>query len=155
MHAEMKLFVPAGALGFTDPDGHHPISPSGVLVTLVSGDVTAMDVDPSDQRTPFRRLSHDEQRWLLALGVVLVVPLHAPDHRLAGLMSLTAKRSGLKYSTEDRRFLAAVAASAALTLDNLRLRSSSSDASERPARECQACSRLNRPDATVCSWAAP
>jgi len=151
MHAEMKLFVPAGALGFSDPDGNHPISSSGVLVTLVSGDVTAMDVDPSDQRTPFRRLSHDEQRWLLALGVVLVVPLHAPDHRLAGLMSLTAKRSGLKYSTDDRRFLAAVAASAALTLDNLRLRSSSSDASERPARECQACSRLNRPDATVCS----
>ena len=96
MHAELKLFVPAGA-AFTDPDGNHPINASGVLVTLVSGDLAAMDVDPSDQRTPFRRLSHDEQRWLLALGVVLVVPLHTPDHRLAGLMSLSAKRSGLKY----------------------------------------------------------
>jgi len=52
---------------------------------------------------------------------------------------------------DDRRFLTAVAASAALALDNLRLRSTSSDASERPARECQSCSRLNRPDASVCS----
>jgi GAF domain-containing protein len=151
MHAELKLFVPSGSLGLADPDGNHPISATGALMTLLSGDVTAMDVDPSDQRTPFRRLSHDEQQWLLTLGVVLVVPLHAPDHRLAGLMSLTAKRSGLKYSMDDRRFLAAVAASAALALDNLRLRSTSSDASERPARECQSCSRLNRPDATVCS----
>jgi GAF domain-containing protein len=151
MHAELKLFVPDGAQGFADPDGNHPINSGGVLMKLVSGDVTAMSVDPSDQRTPFRRLSPDEQRWLLSLGVVLVVPLHAPDQRLAGLLSLTAKRSGLKYSVDDGRFLAAVAASAALTLDNLRLRSSTSDASERPARECQVCSRLNRPEATVCS----
>lgn len=151
MHADLRLFVPSGDGTFTDPAGAHPVNATGVLVTLVSGDVTAMDVDPSDQRSPFRRLSPDEQRWLLSLGVMLIVPLHAPDHRLAGLLALSAKRSGLKYSIDDRRFLTAVATSTALALDNLRLRSSSSDASERPARECQSCSRLNRPDATVCS----
>ena len=150
MHADVTLFLPSGQI-LADPSGDRQISATGALVSLASGNVAAMDVDPSDQRTPFRRLSHDEQEWLLKLGVVLIIPLHAPDHRLAGLIALSQKRSGLKYSADDRRFLAAVAASAALALDNLRLRSSASDASERPAQECQSCSKLNRPDAAVCT----
>jgi GAF domain-containing protein len=151
MHADLALFVRdlAGA-AFTRPDGTHPISTAGVLVTLLSGDATSLDVDPSDQRAPFRRLRQDEQQWLLSGGYVLITPLHAPDHRLIGLLALTLKRSGLPYSMEDRRFLSAVAASVSLALDNLRLRSSS-DASERPARECQLCSKLNGPDATMCT----
>ena len=151
MHAELSLFTPeaSGAL-FTDTEGLRSIKANGVLLSLVSTDAAAMDVDPSDQRSPFRRLPADEQRWLLGAGAVLIVPLHAPDHRLAGLITLGPKRSGLKYSTEDRRFLTAAAASASLALDNLRLRSSASDASERPARECRSCSKLNGPDATVC-----
>ncbi len=151
MHADLSLFIPGGSGAFfTDPEGLRPIKATGVLVSLASSDQAAMDVDPSDQRSPFRRLPPDEQRWLLGAGVELIVPLHAPDRRLAGLITLTAKRSGLKYSADDRRFLTAAAASASLALDNLRLRSSSSDASERPARECQSCSKLNGPDATVC-----
>ena len=152
MHADLSLFVPdAAGLTFTDPEGERPIKASGVLITLVSGDSMAMDVDPSDQRAPFRRLPAEEQQWLLAGNVVLIVPMHGPDRGLVGLVALSPKRSGLKYSIDDRRFLTAVAASASLVLDNLRLRSSSSDASERPARECQSCSKLNRPDATACT----
>jgi GAF domain-containing protein len=151
MHAELSLFIPdASGSWFTDTDGLRPIDASGLLVSLVSTDEAAMDVDPSDQRSPFRRLPADEQRWLLAAGVILIVPLHAPDRRLAGMITLTPKRSGLTYSTDDRRFLTAAAASASLALDNLRLRSSSSDVSQRPARECQSCSKLNDPDAKVC-----
>jgi len=151
MHAQLSLFIPdPSALVFADPDGAHPIEMTGVLISLASGDTAALDVDPSDQRAPFRRLPAAEQQWLLAMGVVLIVPLHGPDRRLGGLLALTPKQSGLKYSMDDRRFLTAVAVSASLALDNLRLRSSSSDASARPARECQSCSKLNRPDATIC-----
>ncbi len=156
MHAEAALFVrDSSGSTLARPDGAQPISATGVLVTLAAGDGGSLDVDPSDRRAPFRRLPQDEQRWLLSGGYMLVTPLHAPDHRLVGLLVLGPKRSGLPYSMEDRRFLSAVAASASLALDNLRLRSSSSDASERPARECQACSKLNGPDATVCTCGGP
>jgi hypothetical protein len=152
MHAPLKLFV----VDFTQqhlaqPDGTDPISAHGVIVTLVSGDVTAMDVEPSDRRTPFRRLPADEQQWLLSGGFVLLLPLKTTESRLLGLLALGPKRSGLPYSTDDRRFLGAVASSAVLALDNLRLRSTSSDASERPARECGRCSRLAGPDAKTCT----
>ena len=156
IHAEVALFIRDGnGLMLTRPDGAHPISATGMLVALAAGDAGSLDVDPSDQRAPFRRLPQDEQRWLLSGGFTLVTPLHAPDHRLIGLLALAPKMSGLPYSIEDRRFLGAVAASVSLALDNLRLRSSGSDASERAARECQSCSKLNGPDATICTCGGP
>lgn len=152
MHAPLTLFVADQAQQLlTEPDGSHPIGAGGVLVTLASGDVTAMDVEPSDRRTPFRRLPPDEQQWLLSGGFVLLIPLKTTEGRLLGLLALGRKRSGLPYSIDDRRFLGAMATSVVLSLDNLRLRSTSSDASERPARECQQCSRLNGPDARTCT----
>ena len=152
MHAEVALFIrDSGGHLFARPDGANPLSASGILATLVSSDPEPLDVDPSDQRAPFKRLPQDEQEWLLDGGYVLITPLHAADHRMIGLVALSPKRSGLRYSTEDRRFMSAVAASVSLALDNVRLRSSASDASERAARECQSCSKLNGPDATVCT----
>lgn len=150
LHAELWLFVSdAGGQVLARPDGSLPISAAGVLATLAGGDTGAMDVDPSDRRSPFRRLPPEEQRWLLSGGFVLIVPLRTADQRLLGLFGLTPKRSGLPYSSDDRRFLSAIAASGALALDNLRLRTSS-DSSDRAARECQSCSKLNRPDALTC-----
>ena len=152
LHCSVALFVKqAGAARFLRVDGTRPISETGVLVTLAGGDVIAMDVDPNDRRSPFARLPPTEQRWLLEGSFVLIVPLHAPDRTLVGLLALTSKQSGLPYSADDRRFLSAVAATVSLALDNLRLRSSASDASERAARECGTCSRLNGPDAKVCA----
>jgi hypothetical protein len=152
MHAEASLFVSEpGGLAFARPNGTQSISTTGALVGLVRGDAAPLDVDPSDQRSPFRRLAPDEQQWLLSGGYVLLTPLHAADHRLVGLMALSSKQSGLVYSIEDRRVLNAMAASVSLALDNLRLRSTASDASERAARECQRCSKVNGPDATVCT----
>ena len=156
MHAEVALYIRDGnGLALARPDGANPISTRGVLITLLTGDTASLDVDPSDQRSPFRRLSQDEQRWLLSGGYILITPLHAPDHQLIGLLAMAPKMSGLTYSIEDRRFLSAVAASVSLSLDNLRLRSTASDASERAARECQSCSKLNGPDATVCTCGGP
>jgi len=156
LHAEVCLFVSDPSLQvLARPDGSLPINAGGVLVTLACGDTGAMDVDPSDRRSPFRRLAADEQRWLLSGGFVLLVPLRTADQRLLGLIGLAAKRSGLPYSVEDRRFLSAIATSAVLALDNLRLRTSTSDSSERAARECQTCSKLNGPDALTCVCGGP
>jgi hypothetical protein len=156
MHAEAALFVrDADGLALTRPDGAQPIASGGVLAALLAGDSTSLDVDPSDQRAPFRRLPQGEQQWLVSGGYTLITPLHAPDHKLIGMLAIGPKMSGLPYSIEDRRFLSAVAASASLALDNLRLRSSGTDASERAARECQSCSKLNGPDATICTCGGP
>lgn len=155
LHAEASLFVAGPGMHVLErPDGSLPINATGVLATLAGGDTGAMDVDPSDRRSPFRRLPPDEQRWLLSGGFVLIVPLRTADHHLLGLFGLTPKRSGLPYSIEDRRFLGAIAASAALALENLRLRTSS-DSSDRAARECQSCSKLNGPDAVKCVCGGP
>lgn len=151
LHADACLLVSdPGMTVLAQPDGSQPINAAGVLVTLASGDIGAMDVDPSDGRSPFRRLPADEQQWLLHGGFMLIVPLRTADQRLLGLIALAAKRSGLPYSGEDRRFLSAIATSAVLALDNLRLRTSSNDSSDRAARECQSCSKLNGPDAVQC-----
>ncbi len=156
LHADALLFVPEpDEQALAQPDGSAPINASGVLVMLACGDHGAMDVDPSDRRSPFRRLPADEQQWLLTGGFTLIVPLRTVDQRLLGLLGLTPKRSGLPYSTEDRRFLSAIASSVVLALDNLRLRSSAQDGSERAARECQTCSKLNRPDAIACACGGP
>jgi GAF domain-containing protein len=156
LHADVSLFVSDTTLQvLARPDGSLPIHTSGVLVTLACGGSGAMDVDPSDSRSPFRRLPADEQQWLLSGGFVLIVPLRTADQRLMGLLALAPKRSGLPYSMDDRRFLAAIATSAVLALDNLRLRTSSSDSSERAARECQSCSKLNGPDAVSCACGGP
>ena len=156
LHAEVCLFVSDPSLQvLARPDGSLPIDATGVLVTLACGDSGAMDVDPSDRRSPFRRLPADEQRWLLNGGFVLIVPLRTADHRLLGVIALAAKRSGLPYSVDDRRFLGAIATSAVLALDNLRLRTSTSDSSDRAARECQSCSKLNGPDAVKCVCGGP
>ncbi len=156
MYADAWLLVHDHTSGMlARPDRTWPIPASGVLITLAQGDSVAMDVDPSDRRSPFRRLPPDEQRWLLDGGFVLIVPLLLADGRLLGLLGLAAKRSGLPYSTDDRQLLGAVATSAALTLDNLRLRSAAGDSSDRAARECQSCSKLNGPDAEKCVCGGP
>lgn len=152
MHGDLTLFVvDVNGNVLARPDGSRPLAADGILAQLLAGDVTAMDVEPSDRRTPFRRLSTHEQEWVLHGGFVLLVPLHSQAARLVGVIALAAKRSGLHYSMEDRRMLSAVAASASLAIDNLRLRSTTSDASERAARECQSCSKVNGPDVTVCT----
>ncbi len=137
------------------PNGADPLRMDGILASLTAGDPMPMDVDPNDQRSPFKRLPPDEQRWVLAGRVRLLVALRAPADRMLGLLALSSKRSGLAYSMEDRRLLTAVSASVALVLDNLRLRASADSSSSEAALECQTCSRLNGPDATVCACGGP
>jgi serine/threonine protein kinase len=91
------------------------------------------------------------------------VPLKSTDGALAGLIGLGAKRSELSFSREDRQLLEAIAASAALNLENRRLRETPPvreampampaargvDGS-RPAAECLLCGRVYPPETRDC-----
>jgi GAF domain-containing protein len=153
MHADVRLFVAVHGSGVLRRagDGSQPIADSGVLISLAMADGAPMDVDPSDDRSPFPRLPADEQRWLLATRASLLVALRAADGRSIGLLTLSAKRSGLPYMDDDRRLLSAVGASASLALDNVQLRSTPEPSAEAAARECPACRRLHPPDTSRCA----
>jgi GAF domain-containing protein len=157
LHADARLFVADEKQGsFRDPqDGDDAISTAAILINLVAALAEPMDVDPNDDRSPFRRLPADEQRWLLGGRFRLLLALRTADRRPVGLLALTGKRSGLEYSDEDRGLLSAVAASASLALDNLRLRTGPEPSPAAAARECRRCARLSPPDATACACGGP
>jgi len=156
LHAEASLFIADEARGLFERPGRGPdvIAEDAILVKLAAADREPMDVDPSNDRSPFRRLAEQEQRWLLDGGFRLLLALRRPDGRPSGLIALTQKRSGLEYTDEDRQLLAAVGAATSLALDNLRLRTTPDAAPAPNARECEVCTRLSRPDAALCECGA-
>ena len=127
-----------------------PLAAGATLVELARNDPLPMDVDLGAAGSSLQRLSDAEKRWVLANDVRLVVALKGGDGKLAGLIALSAKRSGLAFSAVDRQLISAVAAAGSLALDNLRLRSTPQSPSDPPAQECLECSRLNPADAACC-----
>ena len=153
LHAEATLFVvdDTGTVCRRAEDGGAALETAGVLFGLAMADAAPMDVNAEDPQSPVRRLSPAEQRWLQDGGARLLLPMTSPGGQRLGLITLSSKQSGLPLSEEDRRLLSAVAASASLALDNLRLRSSSSDVDSSPAaQECRSCSRVNASTARAC-----
>ena len=157
LHADAVLFVANEERGvFRRPEGGTDvISTTAILVQLSAADKSPMDIDPNNDRSPFRRLPLDEQRWLLDGAFRLLLALPGADGRPVGLLALTQKRSGLEYADEDRQLLAAVGAATSLALDNLRLRSTPDAVAAPAAFECPACTRLSRPDAAACACGSP
>lgn len=101
-------------------DGQWPsarIPETSDLLRVMDGQVMAKDY-------PFTRidLAADEATWLEQLGVSLVVPIPAPDRRLAGLLLLGAKKSEEPFGSTDRRMLEVVAAQIGIVWDNAVLR---------------------------------
>lgn len=127
-----------------------PLAAGATIVELALNDPLPMDVDLAAPGSALQRLPDAEKRWVSANGVRLVVALKGGDGRLAGLITVSVKRSGLAFSVVDRQLISAVAAAASLVLDNLRLRSTPPSPSDPPAQECLECSRLNPADAARC-----
>jgi hypothetical protein len=128
-----------------------PLSLRGTLASLVLGAQVPMEVDLTNAASPLRRLADDEQAWLVRGGFSLLVPIRGVRLGPLGLLALGAKQSGLPYSMEDRRFLAAVASAAGLGLENDRLSGGSQVATEAPARECSVCGQLTDVEADRCA----
>ena len=88
------------------------------LLRLIEGQAGAQDF-------PFRQknnLPPDEEKWLIALGTRLIVPLVGTDDRLAGLFLLGEKKSEVPYTARDRDLLESLASQVALVYENAHLK---------------------------------
>jgi serine/threonine-protein kinase len=166
MHLEAVtvLVATADRAVLRSPDGRvRPLSLASNLASLVRGDSSPLVVDLERADSALRRLPEEERNWLADAGFVLVVPLKAADGALLGLIGLGGKRSEMPFSREDRLLLEAIATSAALNIENRRLRDTSSardavraaplprrNESGDPAGECELCGRVYPPDARYC-----
>jgi hypothetical protein len=95
-------------------------------------------------------LSDVDRAWVEQGQFRLLVPLVSSDRRLLALLALGEKMSGLPYDREDRLLLATVASSAALALENLRLRHGAGPSEQRregaaTALLCDACGAVFDP----------
>jgi hypothetical protein len=152
LHADAEVFFANEARSSLRHAGGRlaPLAANATLVELALNDPRPMEVDLDRPASALQRLPETEKRWLAQGPFRLVVALRSGAGAIAGLLVLSAKRSGLEYSNVDRHLLSAVAATCGLVLDNLRLRSTPTP-SEPPAKECLECSRLNPSDAPNCA----
>jgi len=132
-----------------------PIDASSRIATLLNQTHEIIDVDQGASRRALRNLSEIERHWLDEGQVRLIVPMIASDGSLLAFLAIGEKMDELPFTNEDRALLAAVAASAALVLENHLLRiappsapaatSSEPDSQAQIAYRCPICRRLYSP----------
>ena len=94
-----------------------PLTLSGPLAAILSGSRTPLDVDLSSSSSALVRLPEAEREWLVDAGARLIVPLFGVRDTPLGVLVLGDKRSELPFTEEDKRLMTAVAAAAALALE--------------------------------------
>ena len=123
------------------------LSLSGPLGAILSGSRAPLDVDLSSANSALRRLPEEEREWLADAGARLIVPLFGVRDRPIGVLVLGDKRSELPFTDEDKRLMTAVAASAALAIEQQFSRESPnldtpSSLPRNNAAQCTACGRV-------------
>jgi hypothetical protein len=123
------------------------LSLSGPLSAILSGSRVPLDVDLSSANSALLRLPEEEREWLADAGARLIVPLFGVRDRPIGMLVLGDKRSELPFTEEDRRLMTAVAASAALAIEQQFSRESPnldtpSSIPRSNAGQCTACGRV-------------
>jgi hypothetical protein len=130
-----------------DPEGRiRGLDVDGALGSLIAGSHTPLDVDLSSESSPLGRLPEVEREWLADASARLIVPLLGAQGRPLGVLTLGDKRSQLPFTQEDRNLMTAVAASAALALEQ-KLHSESPNPDmpatrTHAARQCVVCGRV-------------
>jgi hypothetical protein len=140
---------------FRDPSGRvRDLDTRGALGALILGDRTSLDVDLRAETSPLGRLPESEREWLIDAGARLIVPLFGVRSTPIGILTLGDKRSELPFTQEDRQLMMAVAASAALALEQ-RLNRESPDpdvtlptAAKSLALQCVVCGRVQSRELT-------
>jgi GAF domain-containing protein len=132
-----------------------PLSLSGPLGSILSGSRAPLDVDLSSAGSALSRLPEPEREWLADAGARLVVPLFGVRDTPIGLLVLGDKRSELPFTQEDKRLMTAVAASAALALEQKISRESPdpetpASAPRGNAAQCASCGRVQPRSAQRC-----
>lgn len=120
LHLERVALLTLDQTGHTLDDSHGRVRPlylEGPLGTILSGSRAPLDVDLSSPGGALSRLPESEREWLADAGARLIVPLFGVRDTPIGALVLGDKRSELPFTEEDRRLMTAVAASAALALE--------------------------------------
>ncbi len=167
LHLEsIAVLVNDAATGLLIPPDRvvRPLDASLPLAISIAGSPEPLDIDIHSTGGLVSRLSMNEREWLADGDFRLLVPMLGSDGSLVGMLALGAKKSELPFQREDRKLLSAIAASAALALENRALRASMHapdpvasttrrgirNVLERMAAECSRCQTLYQPDATTC-----
>jgi len=146
---------------YADPrERVRPLDASSTLMTLLGGGSEPLLVDLEDRSSPASRLPAGNRHWLVDSGAVLLVPLVGTDGRVAGILVLGDKRSGLPFLREDLELLETIAdaAAAALELHQIRRRAGAGPRAAgallptaEVARECLSCGRIFLPRTPLCT----
>ena len=166
LHLERVALLMLDDSGEALGDSHgrvRPLSLGGPLGTILSGSRAPLDVDLSSVGSALSRLPEAEREWLADAGARLIVPLFGFRDTPIGMLVLGDKRSELPFTPEDKRLMTAVAASAALALEQKLSRespdldtpaslprtngaqcASCGRVQPRPAQRCHACSGVLR-----------
>lgn len=133
------------------------LSLSGTLGVILSGSRAPLDVDLSSPGSALARLPEAEREWLADAAARLIVPLFGVRDTPLGLLVLGDKRSELPFTDEDRRLMTAVAAAAALALEQqLNRESPNPDTPPLIARgnaaQCVSCGRVQSRPAAQCRF---
>ena len=132
-----------------------PLRLSSPLGLILSGSRAPLDVDLSSAGSMLVRLPEAEREWLADAGARLIVPLFGVRESPIGVLVLGDKRSELPFTDEDRRLMTAVAASAALALEQKFSRESPNLDTPAPmprsnGAQCTACGRVQGRGASRC-----
>jgi hypothetical protein len=143
-HARTSLFVSDRTTSsFNDVTRQCPsIGFRTTLVGLAFADSRPMVVELSDETSPLHRLTVGEVGWLRRGGYSLLMAVRHAGGEAAGIVAVSRKRSGLPYTDDDQKLLAAMTVAVGLALDSIRLAATPEQSDEPPARECLSCSKL-------------
>jgi len=157
LHLERVALLTVDDTGDTygDPLGQvRPLTLSGPLGSILAGSHAPLDVDLSSSGSALSRLPEGEREWLADAGARLIVPLFGVRDTPMGLLILGDKRSELPFTQEDKRLMTAVAASAALALEQKLVHESpdldTPSAPRTNGAQCAACGRVQPRPAQRC-----
>jgi hypothetical protein len=108
-----------------------------------------------------RLLPREDQEWVADTATAVMAPLFAAGGSLIGMLALGQKKSTLPYAPSDLRFVVALSAAAAPSLEARLLRGTATLSGEfavpsinwtdEPANECAACGRVLLSTESSCS----
>lgn len=141
-----------------------PLSATSLLADLLTAGHGVLDTPLAGGSSPMRWLPQEERYWLVDCGAQVVVPMHASDGSLNGLIAISDRKSGRPFSDDDRQWLTSVAEAASLTIESHSAAGIDTTAPgsvgawrvglvQRQARalECPSCGRVESAEAPICT----
>lgn len=131
-----QAYVPFGRGGLSLPAG-------SALATIMMQEPTLSVLRTDGEHSIARFLPHTERLWLGETNACALAPIQASSvDRPAGILACGPRSDAFSYSRDDERFVAALASSAGIALENLRLKSDGEERGELGAL-CVRCRRVS------------